>query len=77
MHLHVALISTSARIDVILHKVSGRRVMELSAARTGARIIRCRQKSTHLREKNIVHPTEKSENAKHFLSSQGRVYVFR
>ena len=31
----------------------------------------------HLREKNIVHPTEKSENAKHFLSSQGRMYVFR
>ena len=39
--------------------------------------IRFRQQNIHLREKNIVGLTEKSENAKHFTSSQGKTNVFR
>ena len=30
-----------------------------------------------LRKKNIACPTERSENAQHFASSQGRTCVFR
>ena len=32
-------------------------------------VLRVRQQSIHLREKNIAYPTERSQNAKHFASS--------
>ena len=40
-------------------------------------MVRFRQQSIQLREKNIVDPTERSQNAKHFASSEGRIDVFR
>ena len=40
-----------------------------SVIHTGCIYIRCRKQSIHLREKNIVSPTEKSKSAQHFSSS--------
>ena len=36
-----------------------------------------RQQIIHLREKNIVYPTERSENVMAFSKLEERIYVFR
>ena len=54
-----------------------RRVMYLMQFRQAVLVISYRRQSIHLREKNIAGPTERSKDAQHLASSQGRTCVFR
>ena len=45
--------------------------------RQAALILRFRQQNIHLREKNIVYPTERPQHARHAAGSQDRICVFR
>ena len=55
-------------------RLSGLRVQQF---RQAVLAVRYWQQSIHLREKNIVGPTERSKNAQHSSSSEGRTGVFR
>jgi hypothetical protein len=55
----------------------GCRALTPAAAQAGCSFTSLPEQSIHLHEKNIAGPTERSENALHFLSSQERTCVFR